>query len=117
MTAVTEYLTEAAHYIDEVSRGIVEALTDEQFAILVAATDELNSGCDQPGIDNGLVKTHETFVDFDASRANHWTQRGYREELSLAAPAVKFEDVQMLKGQPRLSFIVLDMGDYRVVLK
>lgn len=117
MTAVADYLVEAAHYIDEGSRSIVEILTDDQFAILVAATDEYSGGGTEPGIDSTLVRTHETIADFDASRAAHWSQRGCREELRLDAPAVKFEDVQMVKGQPRHTFIVVDLGDYRVVVK
>jgi len=117
MRTVAEYLKEAAHYIDEGSRSIVEQLTEDQFNILVAATDALNDGCDQPGIDNGLVRTYETIADFDQSRAEHWAQRGYREELDIAAPAIKFENVQMIKGQPRQSFIVVDLGEYRVVVK
>lgn len=117
MANVQTYLADAAHYIDDASRAIVESLTDDQFAVLVAATDELNSGCDQPGIDNGLVRTHETIADFDASRANHWRERGHREALDLAAPGVKFEDVQMVKGQPRRSFAVVDFGEFRIVLK
>ena len=32
-------------------------------------------------------------------------------------PAIKFEDVQMIKGQPRHTFIVVDLGDYRVIVK
>lgn len=56
------------------------------------------------------------YID-EASRAEHWSQRGYREEVELAVPAVKFEDVQMFKGQPRRSFLVVDLGDYRVVVQ
>ncbi|MBK9496692.1 MAG: hypothetical protein IPO08_19760 [Xanthomonadales bacterium] len=117
MTAVSDFLTQAANYIDDGSRAIVEGLTDDQFAILVAATDEWSGGGTEPGIDSTLVRTHETFADFDASRASHWSQRGCREELVVGAPAVKFEDVQMFKGQSRHTFIVVDLGDYRVVVK
>lgn len=117
MTSVTEFLVEAAHYIDEGSRSIVEMLTDEQFAILVAATDEFSGGGTEPGIDSTLVRTHETIADFDASRAAHWSQRGRREELDINAPAIKFEDAQMIKGQPCHTFIVVDLGDYRVIVK
>ena len=118
MTTVTDFLTQAAHYIDEGSRSIVEVLTDDQFAILVAATDEYCDGRNsEPGIDSTLVRTHETIADFDASRAQHWNERGSREVLEIGAEAVKFERVQMLKGQPRVSFIVVDLGEYRVVVK
>lgn len=117
MTTVAEYLAENARYLNESARAIIEGITDAQLELLMAATDELNSGCREPGIDNDLVRTHETFSDFDDSRAKHWNERGFREEVELAAPAVKFEDVQMLKGKPRVSFIVVDLGDFRVVLK
>jgi len=116
MTKVAEYLTEAAHYIDEGSRSIVESLTDAQFAIIVAATDALNEGCNEPGIDNGLVRTYETIPDFDDSRSK-WNERGSRKELAIEAPAVKFDRVQMIKGQPRTDFVVVDLGDFRVVVK
>lgn len=121
MTVVTEFLTQASHHIDEASRGIVEQLTDEQFAILVAATDEYcgacNKGTSEPGIDSTLVRTNETLIDFDASRAQHWVERGSREDIDVGAPAIKYERVQMLKGQPRHNFILVDLGEYRVVVK
>lgn len=118
MTIVTDFLAQAAHYIDEGSRSIVEGLTEDQFAILVAATDEYCGGSDsEPGIDSTLVRTHETIADFDASRAQHWNERGSREVLEIGVEAVKFERVQMLKGQPRHDFIVVDLGEYRVVVK
>jgi hypothetical protein len=118
MTKVTDFLAQAAHYIDEGSRSIVECLTDDQFAILVAATDEYCGGSDsEPGIDSTLVRTRGTIADFDNSRAQHWNERGSREVLAIGAEAVKFERVQMLKGQPRQDFIVVDLGDYRVVVK
>ena len=118
MTTVTDFLTQAAHYIDEGSRSIVEVLTDDQFAILVAATDEYCGGSEsEPGIDSTLVRTHATIADFDASRAQHWNERGSREVLEIGAEAVKFERVQMLKGQLRHDFVVVDLGEYRVVVK
>lgn len=118
MNIVTEFLNQAAHYIDKGSRSIIERLTDDQFAVLVAATDEYCGGSDsEPGIDSTLLRTNETIADFDASRAEHWNERGCREELAIGVDAVKFEQVQISKGQPRHDFIVVDMGEYRVVVK
>lgn len=118
MTIVTEYLNQNARYIDEGSRSIVELLTDDQFTVLVAATDEYCGGSDcEPGIDSTLVRTNETIADFDASRAEFWNERGSREELAIGVNAVKFERVQMFKGQPRQDFVVVDMGEYRIVVK
>jgi hypothetical protein len=118
MATVTEFLAQADHYIDEESRSILEVLTDDQFAAVVAATDEYCGGSDsEPGIDSTLVRTHETIGDFDASRAQHWNERGIRKVLEIGVDAVKFERVQMIKGQPRHDFIVVDFGEYRVVIK
>lgn len=117
MTRIAAYLEQAAHYIDEGSRAIVESLTEGQFDILVAATEEASGGGTEPGIDSTLVRTRETIADFDASRLGHWSERGDREEIDLGAPAVKYERVQMNKGQPRVSFVVVDLGDYRVAVQ
>lgn len=121
MSKVSEFLAQASHYIDEGSAAVVEQLTDEQFAIIVAATDEISSasekGASEPGIDSTLVRTNETLIDFDTSRAEYWAERGSRQDIDLGAPAVRYEHVQMLKGQPRHHFIVIDLGEYRVVVK
>ena len=117
MTKISAYLDQAAHYIDEGSRAIVEGLSENQFDIIVAATDEYCGGTDsEPGIDSTLVRTNETVADFDASRANHWSERGSREDINIGAPAVKFEKVRLFKGQSRRTFIVVDLGEYRVVV-
>ena len=117
MTIVSAYIAENTNYLDEGSRSILESLNDEQFAVLVAASDAQSDGCQEPGIDNGLVRTHETLEDFDKSRAAHWSQRGRREKCDINAPAIRFEDVQMFKGQPRHTFVVVDLGEFRVVVK
>ena len=117
MDIITNYLAENAPYLDEASRSIIETVTADQFAVLVAASDAQSNGCENPGIDNALVRSHETLEDFDHSRANHWRERGYRDELNIGVQALRFEDVQMIKGQPRVTFVVVDFGDFRVVVK
>ena len=121
MTKVTEFLAQASYYIDDCSAAIIEQLTDKQFDILVAATDEHCGNCDEersePGIDSNLVRTHETLNDFEASRTDYWTERGTKKDINIGVPAVKYEQVQMFKGQTRQNFIVVDLGEYRVVVK
>jgi hypothetical protein len=117
MTVVTKFLEQAAHYIDKNSAAIVEKLTDEQFAFLVSATEDLTDGGNEPGIDSSLVRTHETLIDFDTSRSENWAERGARKDINVGVAAVKYEKVQVLKGQPRCDFIVVDLGDYRIVVK
>lgn len=115
MTIVTEYLTENADYIDAASHSIIGALTEEQFEMIIEATEEM--GGDEPGIDNTLTHTNETLADFDISRMENWNERGLREELDIGEGALKFEQVQQEKCQARCDFIVVDLGEYRLVLK
>jgi len=92
-------------------------VTDEQWPSILAALDELNGGAKDPGIDCKLVKTHETFADFDHSRAQHWAVRGTREEYDFGGiKAVKYERFQLHRGQLRETQIVIDLGDYRLCL-
>lgn len=117
-TAANEYLRENATYIDDVSAAVLEALTNDQLATIMAASDEFCGADDsQPGIDNDLVRTDETIADYDEARLTAWRERGTREELELAAPAVFYEDAQAVKGQQRSSFVVVDLGEFRVVIK
>ena len=56
-TAANEYLRENATYIDDVSAAVLEALTNDQLATIMAASDEFCGADDsQPGIDNDLVR-------------------------------------------------------------
>lgn len=116
MSKVADYITENARYLRE-AVAVIEGLTDGQLNALIQANEDLNGGI-EPGIDSELVSTTETLDDFDASRINHWNERGNRVECVFEGlNAVKFERVQMNKGHPREDFTVVDMGDRRVVVK
>lgn len=118
MAQVTDYLKDSADYIDDSSLAVIEGLTDQQFAALVKATDELSPGSSDPGIDNSVVRTAETLEDFYNAQKQHWAECGAREVLDVNGfSAVKFERVQMRKGQPRRDFLVIDFGDFRAALQ
>jgi hypothetical protein len=121
MTQVSDYLAQSSHYIDEQSSAIIEEMTDEQFRILMVATNEMlgvgEMTQSEPGIDNSLTKTNESIADFDNSRAIHWAEQGIREEMDIGIPAVKYDRIQMHKSQPRQTFMVIDFNEYRVVMR
>ena len=116
MTNATAYIEAATHYLDAADAAIIETLTDNQFAALVAACELQTGGGDEPGIDCGLVKTFETIADFDNSSKKWAEYRGRETEDCAGAAAVKWERVQMQKGMTRTDFTVVDLGEFRVVL-
>lgn len=94
-----EYLTKNRSYLGK-SAEVIEMLTDEQFSALIDITRKMGNA--DPGIDNDLVKTHETINDFNASREGYWNLKGDRAELFAGNfDAVIYRDFQMRKGQPR----------------
>jgi hypothetical protein len=111
---ITEYLAENADWLDE-NAADIEQIPAEAWPIIRAiALDE--GGWDEPGIDCDVAITHETLSDFDASRINHWNERGTREEIEAALPATRYVSFQLAKGQQRREMIVVDCGDLRVCL-
>lgn len=114
-SVVAEYLDDNARWMDESSAAVIEGLTDQQLEAIIEASEYFCGS--EPGIDCALVKTHETLDDFDASRANHWSERGGRDEIELSGFAGRaYERFQLFKGKPRQSMVVIDLGDYRVTL-
>ena len=112
MTSMTAYIDENRAYLGN-SLDVLETLTQAQFDKLESATRAM--GNNDVGIDNALIKTHETLEDFENSRKSHWREcRKHRIEND----AVFYSDVQMLKGMSRISeMAVVDLGDFRIVLK
>ena len=117
MMTVTEYLSENSAYIGFDNLGVIEGLTECQFAALCAATVEL-CGDPEPGLACALVRTAEQIEDFDSARDRHWSERGKREDISFAGhAAVKYTRAQNRRGETRQDLIVVDFGDFRIVLK
>ena len=114
---IAQYLTKNGKYIRESSAAALEQISDVSWPAILAALNELSGGATDPGIDCDVVITHETLDDFEAARANHWSERGLRSEIDCnGVPAVKYDRFQIRRGQPRRSQIVLDFGDKRVSL-
>lgn len=107
-----EYIEENKSYMNEKSASVLEVLTEEQFQMLVAATEKM--GNSDVGIDNEITRTQETLEDWEDSRKKHWTECG---KVTITTGAIFYEGVQMFKGQRRISQIaVLDMGEFRLTL-
>ena len=115
MTLATDYLSENAQYMadkDQVER--LAGLTDTEFDVVLATTDLIGQGSDDPA---SIMFTGETLSDWDASREG-WRERGQRIEAVCGGfPARLFKDFQMYKGQQRVSGLaVVDLGARRVVV-
>ena len=94
----------------------LSSIDDARWPAVLEALDELNCGGTDPGIDCEVVKTYETFDDFDDARKK-WAEKGSRSELEFSGvKALKFERFQLFRGQPRRKQIVLDLGDFRLCL-
>lgn len=112
----SDFILENQDYLDEDSLSVLEIVTDEQFAALVAATEATSSA--DPGVDNDLVRTYESIEDFESSRQKHWTECKTAKQCEFAGfSAMHYEGVQMFKGQARIdNLIVVDFGDFRITL-
>lgn len=111
-----EYIEDNAKWIGESGAAALERVPDALWCAVLAAT-QIAGGTD-PGIDCGLVVTHETLADFDDARNNHWRECGKRTEHALdGCAALQFERFQLVKGAPREScMVVVDLGDFRLAL-
>lgn len=112
-----EYITANAKWLGERVSANLAQIPDAALPALVAACNDLGGG-DEPGIDCDVIITHESLADFDASRSQHWSEPGVREEVEYSGfKAVSYERLQLRKGTPRVSIIVVDIGDKRVALQ
>jgi hypothetical protein len=114
MTSLAAYIEENRNYLGD-SLIVLEQLTDAQFSVLKAVTEEM--GNMDVGIDNSPVKSHESIADFDSARENHWAERGSRESSEIEGHQVVFYNrFQMLKGQPRRDIAVVQFDGFTVTL-
>ena len=114
---ISTYLTENSQWIDESSAAAITQVDDSQWLAVLAALDEYSGGATEPGIDCNVAITHETLADFDAARANHWSERGSRDEHTFGdIAAIKYERFQLARGQERRDMVVLDLGAVRLSL-
>jgi hypothetical protein len=114
MTNLAAYIEENRSYLGD-SLIVLEQLTDAQFAVLKAVTEEMGSA--DVGIDNSPAKSHETLADFDAARANHWAERGSREGSEIEGHQVVFYNrFQPIKGQQRPDMAVVQFDGFTVSL-
>ena len=116
-TIVTTYLTENAKWIGEYSAIAISTLSDAVWPAVLEGLRQMNGGATDPGIDCAVAITTETIGDFDHSRATYWREKGSRTEIDCAGlPAVYYDRLQLRKGSDRVSQVVIDLGDRRVVL-
>ena len=114
MTKLTAYIDENRNYLGD-SLIVLEQLTDDQFDVLQAVTEE--TGNADVGIDNHPVISHDTIADFDASRDTHWAERGARKASEIAGHKVVFySHVQTRKGQHRRDIVVVQFDGFTVIL-
>ena len=114
---ISTYLTDNSNWIDESSAAAITQVTDAQWPAVLAALDIQSGGATDPGIDCNVAITHETLADFDDARANHWSERGSRDEHNFdGIAAIKYERFQLTRGQERRDMVVLDLGAVRLSL-
>ena len=116
-TIVTTYLSKNTQWIGQSSAVAISTLSDAVWPALLEGLREMNGGSTDPGIDCAVAITTETINDFDNSRATYWREKGSRTEIDYAGlPAVYYDRLQLRKGSDRVSQVVIDLGDRRVVL-
>ncbi len=68
--------------------------------------------------DYDLAFTHETIEEFTDSAARHWAEVESRAGEAAGDHARAWWDVQVLRGQRRLNWLlVVDLGDRRLVVQ
>ena len=97
----------------------IERITDVHWEAIEAAVKHMNGTPDyRSEVEYGepIDFTRDTIEDFDRGRRN-WRERGHRVDMREHAPYVIYERVQAMKGQPRTNVVVIDCGDFRVVIE
>ena len=114
MDNLASYLEENRSYLGE-SLIVLEQLTEAQFIVLKAVTEEMGNA--DVGIDNHPVKSADTIADFDDARANQWAERGSCEASEIEGQQVVFYNrFQLLKGQQRRDIAVIQFDGFTVSL-
>lgn len=113
----TDYIIENRKWLDENAIIVLEAINDQQFAALAEATESVFF-TPEPGMACGLAQTFEGLENYENARIKHWRECGKASKREFAGfPAMHYENVQMMKGQPRISdLIIVDVGDFQVTL-
>lgn len=113
---IQTYLTENAKWLNESSAAAIERIPTAAWPAVIEGVETLVGG-KEPGIDCGVVITHETLQDFDAARQNHWKNKGTRTaRLIEGLTCLHFERFQLRAGDTRRSQFVIDAGDLRICL-
>lgn len=109
---LNEYLKD--EYIEDGSREVLESLNQNEFDVVVKASGILHGGNREPGIDNEVAKTSESLADF----ADSWaSQKGFNDVTIDGFAARIYKAAQIRNGCPRVDFLVIDFGVFRVVLQ
>lgn len=115
MTKTADYLDANRKFLSDGDVATLEILTDDQFDALQQAASDASLG---DPFEHGVVRTHETLDDFEASRQNHWTGCGNVSRLTFGGfAAIRYEGVQMARGEQRRDFTVIDFGGFRAALQ
>ena len=118
MSLIRDYLDENANYIKAETASTIEKIPDAAWPHILEALDELSGGAREPGIDCDVIYTHESLEDFVHSRTTYWSEPGRLGRLTFGGyAAMKFLRFQMRRGQPRGDMLVVDLGEFRVILK
>ena len=113
---IQEYIATNKQWLGARVSANLDQVPEDKWPALLAGVKVL--GGSEPGIDCDVVITHETFADFDQSRAQRWSESGTRKEAMLAdCKSLLFDHFQSRRGTPRTSILVIDIGDKRVVLQ
>ncbi|MEC9266689.1 MAG: hypothetical protein VX464_11570 [Pseudomonadota bacterium] len=114
--SLSEVYGEDAIYVDDDSAAAIEGMPAAAWTALREACEDLTGGED-PGVDCRVSRTTETLDDFDASRSSYWSERGSRAVCEFdGRKALRFDCIQMRRGEQRHDCIVIDLGDCRAVL-
>ena len=115
MENIINYIEENRSYLGD-SLIVLEQLTDDQFNVLKAITEEMGNGEDV-GIANTLVKSHENIADFDNSRLTQWSERGSREASEVQNHSVVYyNQFQTFKGKQRRDIAVVQFDGFTITL-
>ena len=108
---LVKQLGEAARYVDTDSADAIEAIDLASWKALVLGAEELNGDDSVPGLDCNIAVTKDSLGGWDSARSAHWRELGERSEFIFDEhPAIKYEDIQMFKGQQRHDILVIQLN-------
>ena len=108
---LVKQLGEAARYVDTDSADAIEAIDLASWKALELGAEELNGDDSVPGLDCNIAVTKDSLGGWDSARSEHWRELGERSEFIFDEhPAIKYEDIQMFKGQQRQDILVIQLN-------